>query len=50
MFHSDPTDRQSHNQEPHGPNPGDAVFLRQITKTYRRGGSGSRCFKTSISG
>jgi putative ABC transport system ATP-binding protein len=37
MFHSDPTDRQSHNQEPHGPNPGDAVFLRQITKIYRRG-------------
>lgn len=37
MFHSDPTERQSHNQEPHGSNPGDAVFLRQITKTYRRG-------------
>jgi hypothetical protein len=32
MFHSDPIDRQNHDQEPHGPNPGDAVLLRHLDK------------------
>jgi putative ABC transport system ATP-binding protein len=37
MLHSDLTDLQRHNHCADGPDPADAVILRHVAKTYRRG-------------